>query len=416
MSVLGSYLKLAWKVLQRRKFFTFASLFGVSFTLLVLCLAATVLDNVFAPHPPETRLPRTLGLYGLSMSTADGGGFRTGWPGYRFIDRYLRDLPGAEEVAAFQLQHEVHSYLGSAKITSFLKRTDGAYWQILDFRFLEGGPFTAEDDRQARPVAVINERTRDRFFGGRPALGRTIELDGQRFRVVGVVPDVSMLRVVAFADVWVPIGTSRSDAYRDEDVGDFMALVLAPPERFDALREEVAARIARAESADPARWAGFHGGLETLFEFASRLLFSSHLSEARPAILRGVLAAAALLFMLLPAINLVNLNLSRILERSSEIGVRKAFGASSRTLVGQFVVESLVLSALGGVLGFALCALVLRALEASGLAPYFQLSLDLRVFFWGLLFATVFGLLSGLYPAWRMSRLHPVEALRGRTL
>ena len=61
-----------------------------------------------------------------------------------------------------------------------------------------------------------------------------------------------------------------------------------------------------------------------------------------------------LLFMLLPTLNLVNINLSRILERSSEIGVRKAFGASSRTLVGQFVVENLVLTLIGAAVGLVL--------------------------------------------------------------
>ena len=241
-------------------------------------------------------------------------------------------------------------------------------------------------------------------------------MDGQRFRVVGVVPDVSMLRVVAFADVWVPISTARSDAYKNEDVADFMGLVLAPPERFDALRREFDERLARAESTDPSTFDTFHGGLETFFEFASRMLLSQRLEEARPGALRALLGGAALLFMLLPAINLVNLNLSRILERGSEIGVRKAFGASSRTLIGQFLVEGLVLSLLGGAVALVLCALTLRGINASGLIPYAQLTLNPRVFLWGLLFATVFGLLSGLYPAWRMARLHPVESLRGRSL
>jgi putative ABC transport system permease protein len=195
-----------------------------------------------------------------------------------------------------------------------------------------------------------------------------------------------------------------------------MGLVLAQPERFDALRREFAERLARTESIDPSTFDTFHGGLETFFEFVSRALLSQQLQEAKPGVLRGILAAAALLFMLLPAINLVNLNLSRILERGSEIGVRKAFGASSRTLVGQFVVEGLVLSLLGGALALALCFLVLRAINASGLIPYVELALNLRVFLWGLLFATVFGLVSGIYPAWRMARMHPVESLRGRSL
>ncbi len=412
--MLRSYLKLAWKVLLRRRFFTFASLFGVAFTLLVLTLAAALLDGVFGPHPPETRMGRTLGLYGLAMVGPEST--RTGFAGWPFVKRYMGDLPGADKVALLQLQHEVDSYPHGQKLVSYLKRTDGAFWQVLDFEFVEGQPYTEDDERQARPVAVINETTRQRFFGDDHAVGRTIEVDGQRFRVVGVVRDVPFLRVVPFADVWVPISTARSDGYKREYVGDFFALVLADPARLDEVRNELAARVAAARPPDAHTFSRFYGGLETLFEFASRVLFTSRFEAAHPGALRGLLAGLALVFMLLPAINLVNLNLSRILERAGEIGVRKAFGASSSALVGQFIVESLVLSLLGGALGLVLCGLVLGALNGSGLIPYAQLTLNLRVFFWGVVFSAAFGLLSGVYPAWRMSRLHPVEALRGRSL
>ena len=411
--MLTSYLKLAWKVLLRRKFFAFASLFGVSFTLVVLTMAAAVLDHVFAPHPPETRLARTLGVYGLAMSGPEST--RIGHAGYAFLDRYVRDLPGAEAVTLFQVQRRLDSYLGERKVTSWVKRTDGAYWRVLDFDFVEGQPFGEEDERQARPVAVINETTRMRFFGDGPAVGKTLEVDRQRFRVVGVVRDVPILRFVAFADIWVPVSTARSDAYKREDIGDFMALVLADPSRLAGLRAEFDHRLATAQPSDPKTFDHFSGGLETPFDFISRNLFSARLEQARPAMLAGVLATLAVLFMALPAINLVNLNLSRILERSSEIGVRKAFGASRRTLVGQFIVESLLLSIVGGALGLLLSALLLGLLDGSGAIPYLQLSLNHRVFGWGLLFTTAFGLLSGIYPAWRMSRLHPVEALRGRS-
>lgn len=411
--MLKSYLKLAWKVLLRRKFFTFASLFGVAFTLLVLTVAAAMLDHVFAPHPPETRMGRTLGIYGLAMTGPEAT--RSGWVGWAFLDEHLRDLPGAERVAFLQVQREVDSYLGAQKVSSYLKRTNGAFWQVLDFEFLEGQPFTEDDERQSRPVAVINETTRRRFFGDEPAVGKTLEVDRQRFRVVGVVRDVPFLRFIPFADVWVPISTLRSDAYKHEYVADFMVLVLADPSRHDALRAEVASRIAAARPPDPKTFVSYNGGLETLFEFVSRMMFSPRLESAKPGVLAGILAALALLFMSLPAINLVNLNLSRILERSGEIGVRKAFGASSSTLIGQFVVESLVLAGLGGAVGFVLSALVLSALNAAAVIPYAQLTLNPRVFLWGVLFTAVFGLLSGVYPAWRMSRLHPVEALRGRS-
>ena len=105
-----------------------------------------------------------------------------------------------------------------------------------------------------------------------------------------------------------------------------------------------------------------------------------------------------LLFSLLPAVNLVNLNMSRIMERASEIGVRKAFGASSRTLVGQFVVENLVLTLIGGAAGSSSRARRSGALNASGLIPYAHFTMNVRVFLYGLGLAVFFGLLSGRLP------------------
>ena len=126
-----------------------------------------------------------------------------------------------------------------------------------------------------------------------------------------------------------------------------------------------------------------------------------------------VLGGLMLLFMALPALNLVNLNTGRILERSSEIGVRKAFGATSRQLVAQLVMENVLLCLIGGAVGLVLAAGVLWWLEGSGIIPYLQVHLDLAVFGYGLLITLVFGLLSGVIPAWKMSRLAPVHALKG---
>jgi putative ABC transport system permease protein len=120
-----------------------------------------------------------------------------------------------------------------------------------------------------------------------------------------------------------------------------------------------------------------------------------------------------LVFMLLPAINLVNLNSGRILERSAEIGVRKAFGATSAQLVTQLIVENLLLCLFGGVLGLLCTAAVLAWLEMSGLIPYLKVSINLAVLGYGFLITMLFGLLSGALPALKMSRLDPVHALKG---
>ena len=92
--MLKNYLKIAYKVFLRRKFFTFISLFGISFTLIVLIIAAALLDHIFGKIPPETRLDRTLGIFEGRIH--GHGGSISGTLGYRFLDRYARNLPGAE--------------------------------------------------------------------------------------------------------------------------------------------------------------------------------------------------------------------------------------------------------------------------------------------------------------------------------
>jgi putative ABC transport system permease protein len=125
-----------------------------------------------------------------------------------------------------------------------------------------------------------------------------------------------------------------------------------------------------------------------------------------------LLVVLGLLFALLPTVNLVNLNVSRIMERASEIGVRRAFGARSSTLVVQFVVENVLLTLVGALIALLLSALVLRTLNISGTLTE-HVGVNLTVFGWGVLLAVMFGVISGVYPAWRMSRLRPVQALKG---
>jgi putative ABC transport system permease protein len=117
--------------------------------------------------------------------------------------------------------------------------------------------------------------------------------------------------------------------------------------------------------------------------------------------------------MLLPTVNLVNINISRIIERASEIGVRKSFGASSGALVGQFLVENILLTFIGGVIGFILSILILMMLSDSGLFQYSEFHLNIRLFLYALACILCFGVVSGVYPAWKMARMHPVDALKG---
>ena len=128
----------------------------------------------------------------------------------------------------------------------------------------------------------------------------------------------------------------------------------------------------------------------------------------------AILGTFVFLFMLLPTLNLVNINITRIMERSSEIGVRKAFGASSKTLVYQFIVENIILTLLGGLIGLILSIIAIYILNSLNLIANLELSVNFTVLFIGLLICLFFGLLSGVYPAWRMSKLNVVNALKAQ--
>jgi putative ABC transport system permease protein len=417
--MLRNYLKVALKVLGRRKFFTFISLFGISVTLLVLLVATALLDNVFAAATPEVHAGRMLGVYDMTMQGPENT--ERSRVGYGLLDRYVRPmakLPSVERISLVTDSHTVVSYLNGRKIQSALRRADGELWRVLSFDFVEGAPFTAEDDAAGRFVAVITETTRQRFFGGAPAVGKTLEADGQRFRVVGVVKDVPILRFFSTADLWVPITTAKTSAYKDEWLGDFTALILARSAAdLPQIKAEFQSQLRAAEKhlPDPKTYKQLIAGADTLFEGMAREFLPGP-SVANPGgRMRAALLALMLGFMLLPTINLVNINLSRILDRASEIGVRRAFGASARTLVGQFLIENLVLTLIGGAIGLGLTLGVLRAFNVSGLLAHTVLGLNLRIFLYGLAIAIFFGLFSGVYPAWRMSKLHPVRALRGRS-
>jgi len=125
------------------------------------------------------------------------------------------------------------------------------------------------------------------------------------------------------------------------------------------------------------------------------------------------IAVLMLLFMLLPALNLVNLNMGRIMERATEIGVRKAFGARNGQLAAQLVLENVLLCLAGGALALPLAGLALWWVEAISPFKYLQVNLNFAVFGWGLLITIIFGVLSGVLPAWKMARLDPVHALKG---
>lgn len=413
--MIKNYLLVAWKILLRRKFFTFISLFGICFTLTILLVVGALLDHALVPQAPESKFDRVLTVYKATMRSPDSSAIRSSPPGYELLDKYVRTLHNAEKVAIYTREQSLTVYNSGGTIAISMKQTDAAFWDILDFHFLEGRPFTRDEEQNAVPVAVINAEMRDRLFNGDVAEGRKIALEGKTFRIIGVVKNVPRYRSTAYADVWVPISTMQPPGYQDQLQGSFMGIVLAKhPRDFALLKEEYQRNLQTVVFPDPKKFNSITSMLETQIELFARELFAFNSNITQR--IFAFLLFFAVLFMMLPAVNLVNINMSRIMERSSEIGVRKSFGASSQTLAGQFIVENIVLVSIGGIVSLLFASAILTGIELSGVIPYAQFHLNYRIFLGALAASVLFALLSGVYPAWRMSRMHPVAALKGGVL
>ncbi|PQP01932.1 ABC transporter permease [Massilia phosphatilytica] len=411
--MLRNYLLTAYKVFMRRKLFTAINLACIVLTLVVLMVITALLQTTFWPGGVEGKSARFLQVYGIRSESPDGKNMRTTLLGYKTIDKYLKPMTGVERVSAFTMPASVSVYQGDRVSQLDLRRVDADYWKILDFHVLAGRLPDEDDDRLGRLVAVVNASTARKLFAGGRAVGQRISASGQTFEIVGVVADVVHLN--AYADMWAPLTTFPSTDYQKDLTGSFAALLLArSPGDVPRVQREVARIATTFVSDDPHAFPSTRFWADSKLDVFARVLLSRQsVADSGASRLLLIIGAGMLLFMLLPALNLVNLNMGRIMERSAEIGVRKAFGATSLQLAGQLVVENVLLCLAGGLLGLGCARLVLWWLEASQLIPYLEVGINLPVFGCGMLLALVFGLLSGALPAWKMSRLDPVHALKG---
>ncbi|TDN36026.1 ABC transporter permease [Hymenobacter sp. UV11] len=418
--MLLSYLRIAWRGWQRRKFFTGISLFGISFTLMMLVVLFALFDHAVGARAPEWHTDRLLFINRMVLRGPESQGSSS--LSYAFLERQVRSLRTPEAVAISEAYPtNVALYVGQQAVKADRRYTDANFWRVLDFDFVAGRPYNFAEVRDAAHVLVLNETLARRSFGtAAAAVGQAFQFEGRPYQVVGVVADVPTSRELTYAECWVPItttnvGLTNVDLRSANYLGEFQAILLARHAAdVPAIQDEYQQVLRRLPIPDPQQYKEIRSYARTLLAH----YMASHDNEADQSGDAGTFwrrwLGLGLLFMLLPALNLVNINVSRTLERAAEIGVRKAFGATAGRLVGQFLVENVLLTLVGGALGLGLAALVLHLLNTSQFIPYAHLGLSGRVFGVGLGLALVFGLLSGAYPAYKMSKLPANQALKGR--
>jgi putative ABC transport system permease protein len=405
--MLKNYFKIAIAVLKRRKFFTFISLFGISFTLIILILLTAFIDNVVSANYPELNRDRSLYINSIQQKNSKTQSQMTGPASYYFMSHYVESLKTPEKVAICS-SVGTNTYLNNKKLVINIKYTNEAFWQVFQYSFTEGRPYTKQQIENGDHVAVISEDTKKNYFGDVPSVvGRYIETDNVRYRITGVVKSVPITMVISYGDIFVPYTISKEDYRSKSYTGNYTAILLArSSDDFPKIQKEYADIVARIPPVNK-DFPEIHSSANKYFK---SFIASNSQDNAVPIVVT-IIVMFALFVMLLPALNLVNINISRIMERSSEIGVRKAFGASSRTLVYQFIVENIILTFAGGVIGLLLSFVIIQVINSSDLISNIHLSINLTVLGYAMAACLFFGLLSGVYPAWRMSRLHVVTAL-----
>jgi putative ABC transport system permease protein len=409
--MLKNYFKIAIAVLKRRKFFTFISLFGISFTLTILIVLTAFVDNVTSANYPEVNRDRSLYIISIQQKDTKHQGQMNGPASYYFLSHYVSTLKTPVSVAISSLFTPTNTYVNNKKLVINMKYTNDAFWNVLQYKFLEGKPYTQQQIENGEHVAVISEDTKNAYFGDAASVvGKYIEADNVQYRVTGVVQSVPVTMPVSYADLFVPYTVSKADWRTKTYMGNYTAVLLANSKSdLPKIQDEYANVISKLKPDNK--------DFDVLMSSADSYLKSFISINDRDngvSIIITVIVLFALFVMLLPTLNLVNINISRILERSSEIGVRKAFGASSKTLVGQFIVENIILTFLGAAIGLLLSFIILQVINGSDLISNLHLTINFTVLFYSLVACLIFGLLSGVYPAWRMSRLHVVTALKAQ--
>lgn len=412
--MLKNYFKIAIAVLKRRKFFTFISLFGISFTLTILMVLTAFMDNVINPTYPDLKRDRSLYIGRVEIRNTKLGWRNTSSPSFYFLTHYAGSMKTPVNMAISSNTSSSNAYVGDKKIVMDIKYTNAAFWDVADFDFTEGKPYDKAQIEQSQHLAVITEKTKANYFGDeRNVVGKYIEADNIKYRVIGVVKDPPITSSTYYASMYLPYTLTKGD-YRDTgNMGDFGGVLLAKSSADVAKMQKEYDQIVKKIPTGDKNMDELFSNADTYFKEKVRGLYGngpdsgfSHFSL--------LFGAAIFLFMLLPTINLVNINITRIMERSSEIGVRKAFGASSKTLVYQFIIENLILTGIGGLLGVLLSTLALYFINQSDFLDGLHLTLNFTILFYGLITCLVFGILSGVYPAWRMSKLAIVKALKAQ--
>ncbi|MDE6008147.1 MAG: ABC transporter permease [Muribaculaceae bacterium] len=427
-----NYFKQIIYEMKHQRMMTWVSVSGTALSIF-LVMAFFITDNFSSVDvAPETSRSRVLLGEGVHIKEGDRYDSSGMSITLKLAEKIYTGLDGIERISFVRgdKSAEQLSVSGSEPFVADGRKVDAEFWKIFDFKFIDGKPFTDSKAAAAERAVVLTRSAARRLFNEDKVAGRDIEIRMIPFHVVGVVEDVSPLLDNTYGYYFTALDKEQFRSTESDDaIFGSLKVILKMKDGVDAdyIKEQVKNRYDRfgAELKQNGKELIYHDQPYTGEELT--LFFGSNNSPDIKSHKRQQWIIYALL-LLLPAINLSSMTRSRLRHRVSEIGVRRAFGAKKVDIIGQLLGENLLITCMGGIIGFLFCILFLylashlffemggsfeSSLEVLNVRPDFSMLFRWQNFLIAFIVCFILNIVSATVPAWRASRRNPAEAISG---
>ena len=308
------------------------------------------------------------------------------------------------KLAAPILSEVVQLGAGNNNWSTQVTGTDNRNFLIKEWDLAYGRMFSEADVKNAAKVAILGQTVVNELFGDVDPLGRTVRIKGIPFRVIGVLEQRGQSGMGQDQDdeVFIPISTAQKKVMGVSfpDQVKFIILQAVDAESTYTSQEEIRLLLRQRHNL----------GANKDDDFVIRNLTQMmEMMENSTKVMTILLGSIASISLLVGGIGIMNIMLVSVTERTREIGIRMAIGAKSWDIRWQFLMEALVLSLIGGLMGILLGLFGVQMVKVfSSLTP----SVNILYIFLPFSFAGLVGLFFGFYPAYKASLLNPINALR----
>ncbi len=429
------YIIQTWAQLKQHRLISAITIIATALSIFLIMLVVMMDQVKVAPFSPESNRDRFLHVKFGSITNEKWGVGSTGNGPMSLTTAtaLYKSLESPEAVSVYcaaPLPMPL-SIPGQSLVIADVLETDADFWKVFDFRFTDGKPYDQIAVDAKQPVAVITESLARSLFGSKTdVVGREFLVNYLPCKVIGVVRDVSTLATTAYGQMWMPYGVATGNCtgvgdWENGIMGMVSTTILAKDRSdFPKIREE-----AKRKQEEYNKIIG-EQGYEIIDrnrpydqEKQSINFGGSHEADVHQA--RRQKLIIFLILLIVPAVNLSSMTQSRLRQRVSEIGVRRAFGCTRAEIVGQIIMENMIVTLIAGVIGLLLSiAFALIAAASLFAVPYsftmneatidFSILIHPSTFGYALLFCFLLNLLSSGIPALRASRTNIVNALTGK--